>query len=227
MTLNRRNLLLSVPVGAVLGAVALPIRSILGQSSPGTPVATPAATPVAFPAASFDSLEDSLLAIEPDELLSRLVDSEVTTTLFPSDTGPVDALEWDDTSDSDLENAVGGVLMQTDTDREGNFIGPGVYIVLRNVDDATERLATTETRDADPSAIKPVTIAGFPGFSIVASNDVGESEMELNAVTLLQVGYVLISALADGPAGGSAELRSAANAVGMLDHLQTLVTLTA
>lgn len=223
MTLSRRLLMKSVAAGIATAALLLPARSALAQSSPGTPVATPAATPVASPAASFDSLEDALLAIEPDELLTRLVDSEVTTSLFPSDTGPIDVREWDDTSDSDLENAVGGVLMQTGTDQNENFIGPGVYIIMHNVDDAAERLERVRT---DRSTVKPITVAGFAGFVIIATNDVGEGEVASNVVTLLQVGYLLISASAEGPADGSTESRSAANAIGMLDHLRTVVEST-
>ena len=216
MTLNRRNLLLSTPVGTALGALALPARSALAQSSPGTPVATPVATR----AASFGSLEDALLAIEPDKLLSRLVDSEVTTSLFPSDTGTIDVREWDDASDSDLENAVGGVLMQTGTDQDENFMGPGVYIIMPNRDDAGELL---ETARVDRTSVEPITIAGFPGFAIVDANNMGEGEMASNVVTLLLVGYLLISALADGPAAESKKLRSMANAIGLLDHLRTVV----
>lgn len=219
MTLDRRNLLLSIPVGTALGALTLPARSALAQSSPGMP----GATPVATPAASFDTLEDALLAIEPDDLFSRLVDSKVTTSLFPSDTGTIDVREWDDASDSDLENAVGGVLMQTDTDQNENFIGPGVYIIMRNPNNAAELL---ETARVDRTTVEPIAIAGFPGFAIVDTNDVGEGEMPSNAVTLLLVGYLLISALADGPADESTEFRSAANAIGMLDHLRTVVETT-
>lgn len=220
MTLSRRLLIKLVPAGIAAGAFSLPVRSALAQTPEGTPTKPPGATPEETRAASFDSLEDALLAIEPDQLFSRLVDSEVTTPLFPSDTGPIDVREWDDASDSDLENAVGGVLMQTDTDQNENFIGPGVFIIMRNVDDAAELLETVQT---DRSTVKPTTIAGFPGFAIGETNDVGEGEMASNAVTLLQVGYVLISALADGPTDGSTELRSVANAIGLLDHLRTVV----
>ncbi len=230
MSLHRRTLIQSISALPALEALSFPTQPSFSQKVDGTPEASPVATPVATPSSAVTGmalLEDALLAIAPDELLSRLVDSEVTTLLFPSDTGPIEALEWDDAGDSDLEDAVGGVLMQTDTDSERNFIGPGVYIILRSVDDAAALLANTETRDANRSTIKPVMVAGFPGFSIVATNDVIDPDMAVNAVTLVRVGYALISAFADGPADGSTELRSAGNAVGMLDHLRTVVVLTA
>lgn len=220
MALNRRILLQSIPAGIAAGALSLSARPALGQSRTSTPEATPAANPPG-------SLEDTLLTIEPDRLLSRLMTSPVTTPLFPSDTGTVEAIEWVDNSDTDLFGSVGGVLMQTGTDENDNFVGPGVYIILRDVDDATERRESVETSETDPSGLKPITIGGFPGATIVESNEGADGSAELSAVTLLQIGYLLISALANGPADASTELRSVANAIGLLDHLRTVVQASA
>jgi len=218
MTLNRRLLLQSIPVGIASGALSLPARSVLGQSRERTSVATPTGS-----SAGSRSLENALLAIEPDRLLSKLMTSTVTTTLFPSDTGTVEVLEWVDNSDTDLFGSVGGVLMQTSTDQNNNFIGPGVYIILRNVDDATERRETMETSALNRSSTTSITIGGFPGVTTAEPNDVADQSMESSAVTLLQVAYLVIAGAANGPADGSTEFRSVSNAVGLLDHLRTVV----
>jgi len=214
MTLNRRLLLQSIPVGIASGALSLPARSALGQSPEGTPTGS---------SRESKSLEEVLPAIEPDKLFSLLMTSTVTTTLFPSDTGTIDVLEWVDDSDTDLDGAVGGVLMQTGTDENDNFIGPGVYIVLRNVDDASERRQAMETPGPNRTAAKSITIGGFPGVTTVEPNDVADQSMESSAVTLLQVAYLVIAGAANGPADGSAEFRSVSNVVGLLDHLRTVV----
>lgn len=216
MPLNRRLLLGSISAGIATEALALPVRPVLGQSRESTPEADPSGERSAP-----GTLEDALLGIEPDWLLSRLMTADVTTPLFPSDTGTVEAHEWTD-NDSDLFGSVGGVLMQTSTDENNNFIGPGVYIILRDEDDAAERLETAGTPESDGS-VKVVSVAGFSGLTIIGPTDEAEPLMASYAVTLLQVGYLLVSAVANGPADASTEFRSVANAIGLLDHLRSIM----
>lgn len=212
MALSRRILLHSLPAGIALGALSPPALPVLGQSRGATPEAI-----------SQGSLEDALLAIRPDSLLSRLMLRDVTTPLFPADTGKIEAREW---VDKDLFGSVGGVQMQTGTDENGNFIGPGVYIMLRNPADATKRRESVKTSLSGQSNAKPITVGGFPGLTIIESNETtiaGVEQPETSAISLLQVGYLLINGVAVGPADGSTEFHSVANALGLLDHLRTVV----
>jgi len=169
------------------------------------------------------SLEDALLAIEPEIILVELLTTEVMTQLFPSDTGVVHMVRWTNEFDTDLDGTVGGAIAETSRDGEGNSMGPGVVIVFPNADAARERLenyrADPEGDMYDPAArlIPDVVEFEFGSFSGITF---GESD---RASSLLTVGPVIVGGGGDATLSSDPTLRYQANCMALLDHLRTIV----
>lgn len=200
MAVSRRHALQSVPAFAVIGSTVLSQRTVLAQDA--TP---PAGTPVVD---------------DPHALLERLLEAPVETPLFPADSGMVRARPWVDEGDTDLIDTIGGVLMQTGQDENRNFLGPGVYIVFPDPDAALARLDASITEaeedfEGAESGVTSIELAGYPGVTI--------SEPD-GTVTLVAVGPVIVSALADRHQPGDPTLRSLVNCVALLDHLQSVMS---
>lgn len=206
MGINRRHALQSVPAFALAGSSLLSREHVTAQDA-STPVGTPAATPVGD---------------DPEALFDLLLNTPVETPLFPADTGMVRALPWVDEGDTDLIDTVGGVLMQTGQDENRNFIGPGVYIVFPDADAALARLdASRADADAEEdfegvdSEVSSINLAGYPGLTV--------REPDLTN-TMVVVGPVIISAVADSDRPGDPALRSLVNCLALLDHLHSVIS---
>ncbi|MBA2470401.1 MAG: hypothetical protein H0V37_13435 [Chloroflexia bacterium] len=197
MSMTRRTILRSTPVAAALAALLHPGR---GRASQATPVAG-----------------------QPDAraLLDALLDAPLTTTLFPSDTPAITVVEWVDEGDSDLVGAVGGVLLQTGEDNNGNFIGPGVYIVHPNPEAARSAF---DAQLADNHEDETLSILDYPGAISRDPGDPGppsaDSAEPSSSRIAIVVGPVIVSALSEGGGRAANDLRALANLAGMLDHLR-------
>lgn len=201
MSMTRRTILRSTPVAAALAALLHPGRARASQATPG-------ATPVAG---------------QPDAraLLDALLDAPLTTTLFPSDTPAITVVEWVDEGDSDLVGAVGGVLLQTGEDDNGNVIGPGVYIVHPGAEAAR---AAFDAQVADNTEDSPLSILDYPGVISRNPGDPGPSSADFpelaSSLIAVVVGPVIVGAIGEGGEHGANDLRALANLAGMLDHLR-------
>lgn len=137
MEITRRHALRSATLLALGGTAILNAGRASGQEA-ATPEATPA---LPSEAVSCEELVGTPVASDHGAaLLDLLVRTPVSTRIFPDDTGTVRPEPWLDACDTDLRGTVGGVLMQTDRDEHGNFIGPGVYIVFADETAARTRL---------------------------------------------------------------------------------------
>lgn len=196
MGISRRHALQSVPAFALAGSSLLSREHVTAQD---------AATPVGD---------------DPEALFDLLLSTPVETPLFPADTGMVRALPWVDEGDTDLIDTVGGVLMQSGQDENRNFIGPGVYIVFPDADAALARLDASradaeEDFEGVDSEVSSINLAGYPGLTV--------REPDL-ANTMVVVGPVIISAVADSDRPGDPALRSLVNCLALLDHLHSVMS---
>lgn len=204
MGISRRHVFQSVPAFALAGSSILPREHVTAQDA-ATPVDTPVATP---------------LGDDPEALFNLLMNTPVETPLFPADTGMVRALPWVDEGDPDLIDTVGGVLMQTGQDENRNFIGPGVYIVFPDADAALARLDESRAEAAEnfegvDSDVSSIQLAGNPGIMI--------REPDLTN-TMVVVGPVITSAIADSHQPADPTLRSLVNCLALLDHLHSVMS---
>ena len=202
MGISRRHVLHAMPGFAVIGRTVFSPQAILAQE-----VATPAGTPV---------------VADPAALLSRLQAAPVQTPLFPADTGTVTARPWVNEVDRDLIDTVGGVVLETAQDAQGNSIGPGVYLVFPDAAAAQGRLDVSRVEaefEAGEVTVTSIELAGYPGITI--------REVD-RATTGVAVGPVLAVGLGDTGLGvtslpGDPALRSLVNCLALLDHLHTVM----
>lgn len=203
MPMTRRTLLRTMPLAATLAALPKPRHSLGSQATPG-------ATPVAGQP-------------DPRALLEALLTTPVTTTLFPADTPPLTVTEWIDESDSDLDGAIGGVLLQTGEDANGNFQGPGVYIVHPGPDAARTAFDAHLPASRDDGK---QSILGYVGAITRDPGDSGPTGTDVrfpaSSLIAMVVGPVIVSAIGEGGGRDANDLRALANLAGMLDHLRSV-----
>jgi len=206
MPITRRSILQTTPLAAVALAGLLNPRHSLAYQ------ATPEATPVTGQP-------------DPEALLEALITSPVSTTLFPSDTPAITVMKWIDESDSDLDGAIGGVLLQTSEDANGNFMGPGVYIVHPGPDAAR---AAFGAQLADNWDDEKLSILGYAGAISRDPGDSGPTDADFTAhassLIAIVVGSVIVSAIGEGGEREANDFRALANLAGMLDHLRSVQT---
>jgi hypothetical protein len=93
-------------------------------------------------------------------------------------------------------------------------------LVYPDADTALERLTTTRVEGVErcEADLIEIELAGYSGFSI------SDSE---GAQTIIAVGPVIVSALADRRQLGDPTLRSLVNCLALLDHVQSILQRTA
>jgi len=206
MPITRRAILQTTPLAAVALAGLLEPRHSLAYQ------ATPEATPVTDQP-------------DPEAWLEALITSPVSTKLFPSDTLAITVTEWIDESDSDLDGAIGGVLLQTSEDANGNFMGPGVYIVHPGPDAAR---AAFGAQLADNRDDEKLSLLGYAGAISRDPGDSGptdaDSRNRASSLIAIVVGSVIVSAIGEGGECEANDFRALANLAGMLDHLRSVQT---
>lgn len=191
-------MLLSAPL--VPAGLMMPLQAL----AQGTPEATPGEEP-----------------LPPEVIFERLLATEITTPLFPSDTTNLRVVEWVDSSNTDLDGAIGGVLVQQGEGEDAPLIG--VYIVFPTVDLARERIRP-EGEGEDES---PLSILGYEGMWVSdASTEREAPGDDAFSFSLLAVrsGTVIVSAIGERAGTPRNDLRALANLVGMLDHLNGVTT---
>jgi|GEM_PF-3170148 len=160
-----------------------------------------------------------------EALYQTLLTSTISSPLFPSDTGPLEIVEWIDSGDSDLDGAVGGLLVQ-DTAKEGDDALLAVMIVHPDPETARARL----TSDSGES-MQTVEILGRPGVWIQEGEysllGVAEGSMIVSAIGSIAGAEPVNVDGRDGPAlssNGETDFRAMANLVGTLDHIRMVLT---
>jgi hypothetical protein len=190
-------------------------------------IAPARAADIATPAPDDASLAGRIAAIEPETRLEALLTTPVTTPLVPRDTPEVEPVPWEDSSDTDLDGAVGGVLFQTGQDVNDNPLVMATAIVMPDSDGAVSRLDGVGPEEMQDLYGLPFFAQDFGGY----------------AVAVVRVGYLVLAGGAEGPdddittGGGSAEvasptaasgsgryhLRALANLAATLDHLEDVL----
>lgn len=216
MPLSRRSVMMIAPpaVAALATRPTRAARSTFGQDRGRLPGrATPEATSVTVQS-------------DPAALLDALLAAPVTTPLFPSDTAEITVVEWIDDSDSDLDQAVGGAILQTGEDDNGNFMGPGVYIVHESPDAAR---AVFDAQLADNDSVFTESILGYsgvvsrsPGEAKPPAADIAPEDSTGSSLIAIVAGMVIVSAIGEGGDQAANDVRALANLAGMLDHLRTV-----
>lgn len=217
MAISRRRAIRSIPVFALAGTAMLHQGRVTSQD-----LATPDAMPDGAPEAMScrELIGTPVTSDAGKTLLDALVRTPVNTPLFPADTGTVRPEPWLDECDTDLIGTVGGVLMQTDQDEYGNFIGPGVYIVFP--DEVAARTRLDEQR-ADAEAgfegiraeVTSIELAGHPGIAVREPESV---------YVIVTVGQIVVAGLGDIALPGDPMLRAHVNCLALLDHLNTVMS---
>lgn len=220
MTFTRRHALRSIPAFALAGSSLLRNPHVRAQDG-ATPVSTADAMSNATPeGGSCTELVGTPVASDQGEaVLDLLIRTPVNTPLFPADTGTIRPAPWLDECDTDLRGTVGGVLMQTGQDENGNFIGPGVYIVFPDKTAAMARLdeqraEAEEDFEGVDSEVGSIELSGNAGITIRNPDE---------SYTLVAVGAVFVVGVADSTQPGDPALRSLANCLALLDHLLSVM----
>ncbi len=185
MPVTRRTLL-SAPL--ISAGLTMPLHAF----AQGTPVATTEGEP-----------------LPPEVIFERLLESEITSPLFPSDATGLTVEEWVDPGDTDLEGAVGGVMVRAGTGDDAQPIG--AYVVHPTFDSAERRFASNGS---------PETTLWSYELWWYSMEDMSTTEEDDSfAVIATRSGLVIVSAFAQGAGTPGNELRTLANLAGMLDHL--------
>lgn len=153
--------------------------------------------------------------LPPAVILETLRASTITSPFIPTDTPSLSIEAWEDSGDTDLEGAIGGLLVQASPEDAGLI---GVYIVHPTIDQAEVRLVPDEN-DADP-----IELLGFPVVWHQLPASVTVEDDEAFAIIATQVGAVLISAIGQGGDPATNALRAMANLTGLVDHLLQIIT---
>lgn len=198
--MNRRHVLKTSTVVSL--ATLLPAKALAAQTSGATPQ-SPADQP--FDARGRE-LVDRLSGLSPLAVLEALETADVveSTLTAAGDGAPVTSRPWNDPLDTDLEHALGGVLIVASDEpvNSPDLVTLGAYIVFESPEIAfavvTEKLAETGDQGS-------MSVAGTKAW--MASSD----DMSL---AIMRLGYVIIIA------GGEASVSSVAE--GMVHHLDTL-----
>lgn len=205
MTISRRTLVQTGQVATVAGVLAAWRTGAVAAQS--TPVASPGSEP-----------------LPPEEVFQALLASEVTTPLFPADVGALGIVEWVDTSDTDLDGTIGGLLVRDTTKGDDDDTAlVGAYIVHPTAAMAVERLTGPEAQD---EGTNPVEILGRQG--------VWQQSGDGSSLLAVVQGTVIVSAIGipaggrgpDQPAPaatGETDNRALANLAGLLDHLRLVL----
>jgi hypothetical protein len=186
-------MLLSAPL--VPAGLLMPLHAL----AQGTPEATPEGEP-----------------LPPEVIFERLLASEITTPLFPSDTPPLTIVEWVDSSDTDLDGLIGGLLVRAGEGEAAPLIG--TYIVHPTLDRARERLVPEGADEGELAT----SILWYDGVWASASSIQVEAPSDDNysyALLAVRSGTVIVSAIGEGAESPANDLRAMANLAGMLDHL--------
>lgn len=147
--------------------------------------------------------------LPPEVIFERLLASEITSPLFPSDTTGLTAVEWVDPSDTDLDGAVGGVMVRAGASEDAQPVG--AYIVHPTFDSAEQLIA--------PDGSPKTTLWSYDvGWTSMEDMDTTE-ENDSFAVIAARSGLVIASAFAQGAGTPGNQLRALANLAGLLDHL--------
>jgi hypothetical protein len=188
MTVSRRTLTLA----ALASASALLPGTLAAQE------ATPAASPEAEP-------------LPPELIYEGLLASTITTPLFPSDTPSLNIVPWEDSGDTDLDGAIGGVLVQSGPNEEDAI---GAYIVHPLIKQAQARLLP----EGDETAT--IQVLGYSGaWQSFAPTSRNESEEQSYSLIAISVNSVIVSSFTTGPDPATNNLRALANLTGLLAHL--------
>ncbi len=190
MPVSRRTLL-SAPL--IPAGLTMPLQA-LGQ---GTPDATPEGEP-----------------LPPEAIFEQLLASEIATPLFPSDITGLTVKEWVDTNDTDLEGAIGGVMVQAGVGGDARPVG--AYIVHPTFEAAGKQIAP----EGSPEASVLWYDAAWYSMDGTQASDPEESF----AVIAVQSGTVIVSAFAEGAGTPGNDLRALANLAGLLDHLNGITS---
>jgi hypothetical protein len=188
---------------AAAGTTAWPMVASTVWAAQATPDATPA--PEALP---------------PEVIFDRLLESTITSPLFPSDTPGLTVIEWDDASDDDLDGVVGGLLVQSGSGDDDPLVG--VYIVHPAIAMARERI-DIQTREPGGTTQRQ-DLFGYQGvWQHELPNPTAHIEEPGDRFSLLgvAVGPVIVSAVGEGGDLASNNVRALANLSGMLDHLRS------
>ena len=206
--INRRHLATTSLL--LTASTAFPARAV-GQ-----------ATPEASPAVG-GTLADRVAARDPEALLERLRTAPVETPLLPAAASEVVATSWDDPSDTDLQNALGGASLVTD-DMEQSAVGH--YIVFADTLIARGYFLFARDASGDGLTATPARIDGFDGVTVVdEASDAGY------AVTVVQVANVVViggweqdsPTMRDVAPGMTTGARwSVVNALALIDHLDAV-----
>jgi hypothetical protein len=189
-------MLLSAPL--VPAGLMMPLHAF----AQGTPEATPEGEP-----------------LPPEVIFERLLASEITTPLFPSDMTNLTAEEWVDSDDTDLEGAVGGVLVQDGEGEDAPMIG--AYIVLPTSDLARERIRPEGEGANQP----PLSILWYEGMwvsDVRTAREAPNDDAFSFSLLAVRAGTVLVSGVGEGAGSPANDLRAMANLAGMLDHLNSV-----
>lgn len=166
----------------------------------------------------------SFVALSPESVFEMLLAAPFSSPLVPAGAGEIVVSEWIDSSDTDLEGAVGGLLFGGSM--EGEEASLGAIIVLNDEVAAAARV-DPNAYDTDASAtVSALSVGGAEGVSIVYEDGSGEGDSEDNsyATSAIGSGFVVISGGADGIPYDELELRSVSNVVALFDHYLRVVT---
>jgi hypothetical protein len=186
-------------------------------------VAAPALVEVRAATPEVSTPETSFVALTSEEIFEMLLAAPFSSPLVPADAGDIVISEWIDDSDSDLDEAVGGLFFGGSA--EGEEASLGAMIVYH--DEATAK-GRVDPEDYDPRStmtVNAVSLGGATGLTVVEIDESDEFDDDFSyATTAVSAGFTVISGGAEGLPHDELELRSVANVVAMLDHYQRVVT---
>jgi hypothetical protein len=207
LRINRRHL---TTTSLLLAASTIVTATTLAQ-----------ATPEASPVVGGGTLAARVAARDPEALLETLHTAPVETPLLPAAAGNVVATPWDDSSDTDLDNALGGASLVTNG-TNGDAVGH--YIVFADALLARGYYLFARDASGDGLAATAAQIDGFDGVTIIdAASDAGY------AVTVVQVANVVAiggweqeSRVIPDVALATGARWSVVNALALIDHLDAV-----
>ena len=161
--------------------------------------------------------EASPVVQSPDEIFAALLAAPFSSPLLPADTGEIVVSEWIDEGDSDLVDAVGGILYGVAG--EGNESTVGAIIVYRDQSLAESRVNLAAIDYEQSVKVMNVTVGGFSGMSIV---DILNPDYSF-ATSAVSVASSIVSGGAEGFPADELEGRSLAHLVALLDHYRRAV----
>ena len=201
MPATRRSLIRTL---AITGVMSSRLTPALAQSG-----ATPEASP----------------EVDPEQILVLLRASQITSPLFPSDSGAIALIDWVDDTDKDLIGTVGALLVQDTSKGESDGGLLGAYIVHPTAASAESSIAQSVE---DETTTELFTLFG----------DKGAAQQDPSGYSLIVIanGPVIVSALGMplAPLGPDetavdfreSDARAIGNLAGLLDHLRLVLSET-